>query len=185
MAEQDAELAAMAAVVEALSALDPEQRTRVLDYVLQRLNIAPVRRIGIPREGAVASASAAGAPPILNIRSFTEDKQPQSANEMAAVAAFYLSELAPPSERSPTINTDALRRAFKAAGFRLPKAVHATLTNACAAGYFDKASRGEYRLNPVGYNLVVHGLPRSGASAREARPRKAARRKAAKRGARR
>jgi hypothetical protein len=45
----------------------------------------------------------------------------------------------------------------------------------------ENVSRGEYRLNPVGYNLVVHGLPRSNAPA----PSGAVRRKVGKRGGRR
>jgi hypothetical protein len=53
-----------------------------------------------------------------------------------------------------------LERYFKQAGFKLPKAIKQALPNAAAAGYFDGTGGGRYRLNPVGYNLVVHALPR-------------------------
>jgi hypothetical protein len=33
------------------------------------------------------------------------------------------------------------------------------LIDAKASGYFESASRGEYKLNAVGYNLVAHNLP--------------------------
>ena len=79
---------------------------------------------------------------------------------MAALIAYYLSELAPEGEKSDTINSNVLRRYLKVAGFRLPNKISYTLINAAAAGYLDNVGRGEYRLNPVGYNLVVHGLPR-------------------------
>jgi hypothetical protein len=54
-----------------------------------------------------------------------------------------------------------VRKYFKIARFPLPRAPQQALPNAVAAGYLENVSRGEYRLNPVGYNLVVHGLPRS------------------------
>ena len=40
------------------------------------------------------------------------------------------------------------------AGFRLPNVLKNVLPNAASAGYLENVSRGEYRLNPVGYNLV-------------------------------
>ena len=58
------------------------------------------------------------------------------------------------------INAADLERYFKQASFKLPKSIKQALPNAAAAGYFDGAGGGRYRLNPVGYNLVVHGLPR-------------------------
>jgi hypothetical protein len=80
---------------------------------------------------------------------------------MAALVAYYLSEMAPEGERKDAINASDLERYFKQAGFKLPKAISQALPNAAAAGYFDSTGNGLYRLNPVGYNLVVHGLPRT------------------------
>jgi len=79
---------------------------------------------------------------------------------MAALVAYYLSEIAPENERKGEINASDLERYFKQARFKLPKAISQALPNAAAAGYFDSTGNGLYRLNPVGYNLVVHGLPR-------------------------
>jgi hypothetical protein len=79
---------------------------------------------------------------------------------MAAVVAYYLSEIAPSHERKDAINASDLQKYFKQAGFKLPKSIPQALPNAAAAGYFDSTGSGLYRLNPVGYNLVVHGLPR-------------------------
>jgi hypothetical protein len=42
----------------------------------------------------------------------------------------------------------------------LPEQIRVTLPNAKAAGYFDAAGEGEYKLNAVGHNLVVHSMPR-------------------------
>jgi len=81
---------------------------------------------------------------------------------MAAVIGYYMSELAPANEQSDTITRETIRKYFKMAGFPIPTALRNVLPNAAAAGYFEAVNRGEYRLNPVGYNLVVHRLPRSG-----------------------
>ena len=96
----------------------------------------------------------------ISIRDLKDEKAPTSSNQMAALVAFYLSELAPPDERQDAINAADLQKYFKQAGFKLPKLLGQTLPNAAAAGYFDSVGNGKYRLNPVGYNLVAHGLPR-------------------------
>jgi hypothetical protein len=83
---------------------------------------------------------------------------------MAVLVAYYLAELAPIEERKSTINTGDLETYFKQAKYRLPKKLRMTLVNAKNAGYFDFVTKGEYRLNTVGYNLAVHGLPAKAAS---------------------
>jgi hypothetical protein len=77
---------------------------------------------------------------------------------MATLVAFYVSELAPASERSATITKADVERYFKTAGFRLPADAAFTLVNAKNAGYLDNAGSGQYKLNPVGYNLVAHRM---------------------------
>jgi hypothetical protein len=104
-----------------------------------------------------------GAPPsesIIDIRSFKEQKGPGSAREMACVVAYYLQSLAPSAERKIEISSSDLEKYFKQAGFLLPKKIAQVLIDAKAAGYFDSTDRGTYKLNAVGYNLVVHTLPR-------------------------
>lgn len=178
MATKDKELEAISSIIELLKPLDATERSRVLEYVLRRLDMATVSAppIGGTIDQLETSGSAPSRFPIKDIRSLTAEKQPRSANEMAAVVAYYLAEQAPESERSETINVEAVRRYFKMAGFPLPRVLKNVLTNAYAAGYFDNVSRGEYRLNPVGYNMVVHGLPR-GASAGPITSSRAKRRK--------
>jgi hypothetical protein len=100
---------------------------------------------------------------------------------MAAVVAYYLSELAPPGERTETIGTAEVQKYFKQAGYPLPKVPRVTLANAAQAGYFDSAGTGQFRLNPVGYNLVVHSLPRKAAIEGTQTPKKRRKPTAAKR----
>jgi ABC-type tungstate transport system substrate-binding protein len=79
---------------------------------------------------------------------------------MAAVVAYYLSELASPDKRKKRINAIDVETYFKIADFPLPE-IRFTLPNAKAAGYFNAVGDGEYELNAVGHNLVVHNLPRT------------------------
>jgi hypothetical protein len=107
--------------------------------------------------------TAVDAPPessTADIRSLRETKQPKSGVEMAALVAYYLSELAPAAERRDAVSAADLEKYFKQAQYRLPQRIDMTLHNGVASGYFDRTGRGEFRLNPVGYNLVTHGLPR-------------------------
>jgi len=78
---------------------------------------------------------------------------------MAALIAYYLSELAPEDDRRDAIGTEDLRKYFRQANYPLPGAIQYTLGNAASAGFFESAGRGQYRLTAVGYNLVAHGLP--------------------------
>lgn len=158
MAAKDKELEAISSIIDLLKPLNSIARSRVLEYVLKRLDMEAV--------GATVSAEAPAKPhgttsTITDIRALTAEKQPRSANEMVALVAYYLSELAPEDETSRTVNVDMVRKYFKMARFPLPRSPQSALPNAVAAGYLENVARGEYRLNPVGYNLIVHGLPRS------------------------
>lgn len=95
----------------------------------------------------------------VDIRALKTEKSPDSAKQMACIVAYYLQELAPKDERKQTISTQEIEKYFKQANFKLPKKIEQVLVDAKRSGYFESAARGEYKLNAVGYNLVVHGLP--------------------------
>lgn len=162
------ELEAIKAVTEALSPLDGDVRKRVLLYVLEHLGIRLQNGHGsespptLPLEPTHPEAP--GAPPgyrIVDIRSLRQEKNPTSDVQMAAVVAYYLSKLAPSDERKDTVTAADIKKYFDQAGHPLPADANMTLNNARKAGYLDRVDRGQFRLNPVGHNLVVHGLPKS------------------------
>lgn len=162
----DPELKAIQSMITALESLDEEARRRVMSYVSQRLNLSldselkPVRTEPVSTSEIIGSTTETSTSHrMIDIRSLKEQKNPSSANEMATLVAFYLAELAPIDERKSSIDKDDIEKYFKQAGYPLPKAVRQTLPNAAKSGYFDITGGGRYRLNPVGYNLVVHGLP--------------------------
>lgn len=170
MSEQntDRELQAMQQVIDALESLDSDARTRVLAYVFQRLGLSLLNPPTNPPPYNAPSIPPVtpGAPtpsnlPITDIRSLKDAKQPKSDNQMAALVAYYLKELAPSADRKQAISHEDVEKYFKQAGFPLPKRINMTLNNSKNAGYFDSAGSGLFGLNPVGHNLVVHGMSSS------------------------
>ncbi|MGH3010026.1 MAG: hypothetical protein ACRDLM_11560 [Gaiellaceae bacterium] len=162
----DAEIRALQAVYDALEPLDDEARGRVLDYTLRRLGVRDlssqvVTPLTDKRDTLVVDVASPSTTPTTDIRSLRKEKEPTSAVEMAAVVAYYLSELAPSGEQKEAIGSADIEKYFKQAQYRLPQRIDKALHNAAAAGYFDRTGRGEFRLNPVGFNLVTHGLPRT------------------------
>lgn len=149
-------------IISALKYLDEESRITAISAVCQYLNIQLTEKPGIQSIIRTVENTPEKAPTtLIDIRTLKDQKQPSSAIEMAALVAFYLSELAPDPDRENTVETDDLVKYFKQADFPLPKTPEDLLPNAKKAGYFDSAGRGRYKLNPVGYNLVAHNLPRA------------------------
>jgi len=150
-----------------LKALDPNSRTIIIRTICDHLDIPFIEK---DQSKPVREESHVSRGP-SDIRSFKEEKNPSSANEMAAVVAFYLSELAPEQNRKTDVDVEDIIQYFKQASFPLPRVTQQLLVNAKNAGYFDSIGSGKYKLNPVGYNLVAHKLPRSG-QATAAKPTK-------------
>lgn len=168
---EDAELDAIKQILGALSSLDAEGQQRALEYVFERLKIVPPASNAMPYK-AVPVVPELNTPPTVvqsiptvptDIRTFTENKQPRSANEMAAVVAYYLEYEAPEAERKGTISSEDIEKYFHLAKYQKPGNPNMTLTHSKNSGYLDQQDRGQYKLNPVGYNLVAHKLPAGGA----------------------
>lgn len=71
---------------------------------------------------------------------------------MAAVAAYYLSEVAPPDDRKSEISASDITKLFKQANFPSPGSPKMTLVHAKNAGYLDPGS------SEVGISTVAIGL---------------------------
>lgn len=156
-------------IVSALEALEPNARTTAVTAACAHLRIStgtgPPSDSGQfdtrgqpPADHVVAPAPSPSK--VTDIKTFKDDKKPRSATEMACVVAYYLLELLPHGERKDKMTTKDIERYFKQAKFPLPKVLRQVLRNAKAGGYFDSVGTGAYKLNPVGYNLVAHTLPR-------------------------
>lgn len=173
-------------IIHALSLLDEASRVTAIRAACEQLKIKPPGSLGAPGEksSSTEAGNVAGATPpaqAKDIKELKEQKNPSSANEMAAVVAYYLSEIATGDERKSEVDLDDMVKYFKQAKFPLPRTPQMLLTNAKNAGYFDSSDRGKLKLNPVGYNLVAHNLPRSASGAPTQSGRRKTRRKNTKR----
>lgn len=182
-AKLKAEIDALQTVLSALAPLEEQVRVRVIRYAQERFGVSPGGRpastVSPPPTAPTAQTSQIHTPVplVTDVRTLKEQKQPSTAVEMAAILAYYLAELAPEGERKQSITVADINKYFKQADYPLPSSPRVTLHQAKNSGYLDSASRGQYKLNPVGHNLVAHGLPRAkGASA----PATASRRKTRK-----
>jgi len=192
MAENiEQELDAIKTIVEALQPLDGEARQRALAYATQRLGIEATAAPQVaptppsPFVETTSGQSDAPSPPtVTDIRSLKDQKQPGTDVEMATLVAYYLKHEAPESERKDEIGAEDIATYFVQAGYPLPNNKAYTLPNAKKAGYLENASRGKYKLNSVGHNLVAHNLPRSSSEAapkpRKQNAKKTAKKKASK-----
>ncbi|MEJ1967797.1 MAG: hypothetical protein WDN03_04040 [Rhizomicrobium sp.] len=171
MDNDDKELAAINVIVGALTDLDDEAKSRVIDYAIKRFRIATAQSemVAPPAsplsdaETPVQGETRRGAPSIqTDIKALKEAKQPSTGVQMAVVVAYYLKEIAPATERKDAIAATDITTYFNQARFPLPTGKNGpadTLNNARAAGYFESAGRGLFKLNSVGFNLAAYNLP--------------------------
>ena len=104
------------------------------------------------------------APPssATDIKSFVSEKKPRSDMQFAAVAAYYHRFVAPKDRRKETIDAKELQESARQAGRAVLHSPKATLNNAHASGYLDRAERGTFKISTVGENLVAMTLPGKG-----------------------
>lgn len=168
-------------IILALQPLDQDSRITAVRASCEHLDIPLVEKptgatgTGAQAKGGTGSQATPHTPSseyIVDIKTLKEQKRPTSANEMAALVAFYLSEVVLEQERKTEIDIEDMTKYFKQANFRLPKTPKQLLVNAKNAGYLDSAGGGKYKLNPVGYNLVAHNMPRTTTESATTSPRK-------------
>lgn len=160
-------------VVDALSTLDTKEQRTVIATVCSLLDLSPtsyacpgtVAPAAPPNSGQLQSPAAARHDEHphkhgLDIRTLKEQKQPDSARQMACVVAYYLLDHAPDAERKQTISSVDIEKYFKQAGYKLPSKLEQLLIDCKKSGYFEAVARGEYKLTRVGYNLVTHSMPK-------------------------
>src|SRR5580704_12964283 len=131
---EDVELAAIRTLLGVLTPLKPEVRSNVIDYVFRRLGItAPTVGGPVPPAALQPASQAAPAATIFpssqpgtptDLRSLREQKQPKSANQMVAILAYYLTNLAPADQRRDHIVSDDIKKYFPQANFELPIGSH-------------------------------------------------------------
>jgi hypothetical protein len=158
------ELAALTNVVRALQGLSADGQRRVVESALVFLGTQTTPAV----EGGDLLVSRRTASPEgrstehTNIRSLKEQKNPGSANEMAALVAYYLAEVAQGPEKKPAIEFSDIEKYFKQAEFRLPRHPKMTLVNPYYSRIAVPPSSGQ---PPNAPPYPVFGLPTRGARA--------------------
>jgi hypothetical protein len=149
-------------IIKALQPLNGESRITALKAASDHLKIQ-AQGFGFDSESSaldqVKEEPSTKQNKVIDIRTLKEQKSPSKVNEMAALVAYYLSETASQEERKNEVDVEDMEKYFKQASFRLPNK-RMVLHNAKKAGYFEALGNGKFKLNPVGYNLVAHSLPK-------------------------
>ena len=96
-----------------------------------------------------------------NIRTFVAEKKPKNDVQFAAVVAYYFAFEVQASDRKESVTSTDLLEATRLANWSRFQKPTVQLNNAVAQGYLDRAGRGQFRLSPVGENLVAMALPGS------------------------
>jgi hypothetical protein len=151
-------------IVEILRALRSEEQPRVIRWVQESLGIATIAPTS-PAPGGPATPRATGS----DIATFIKAKSPSNDVQFAATVAYYYAFEAP--DKKPEISADDLREATRLASTKRLDSPIQTLHNTVQRGYVDKGStRGTFKINSVGENLVAMSLPMGTVGATAARP---------------
>lgn len=149
-------------IVEQLKGLPAEDQERVIKWACEKLGIsessAPVAHPTVLGAPVVAPTShQQSVATSTNIKSFVEEKNPQSDMHFAVVVTYFYRFLAP--EKKEAITSEDLQEATRLAGRTRLTLPSKTLSNAVFAGLLDSAGRGLWKINTVGENLVAIVLP--------------------------
>lgn len=162
-------LEAARTVRDALQGFTSEEQQLILRWAAESLGLAPVASPPAPRltERPEPPPPAPSAPPspaeqtsVKDVKTFVDEKNPQTDIHLAATIAYFYRFEAPETERREDIDAAFLRDALRQAGRpgQLVKPL-TTLNNAHAKGLLDRNARGKFSINSVGENLVGMTLP--------------------------
>jgi hypothetical protein len=165
-------LEAARTVRDALQGFTSEEQQLILRWAAESLGIAPIASARasmtiepqepLPPAAPVPSSTlkAVGQISAKDVKTFVDQKNPQTDIHLAATIAYFYRFEAPETERKEDIDAAFLREALRLAGRpgQLVKPLQ-TLNNAHAKGLLDRNARGRFSINSVGENLVGMTLP--------------------------
>jgi hypothetical protein len=173
-------------IVRTLQLFKADDQERILRWAREKLGL-PVTSVLAPSTAptssilTLGSAGPSTAPPspmpmpppmptspspgARDIRSFLQEKRPASDVQFATAVAYYYAFAAPEAQRKAEISTTDLQEAARQADRERLHEPKDTLHNAYKGGYLDRGStRGAWRINTVGENLVAMAMPGDAAS---------------------
>jgi len=156
------DLEAVRIINAALQGFPKEDQERILRWVREKLGLTIKADKGGAREKPLVIENKPVGD-LSDIKSYVQQKKPQTDNEFAVVVAYFHRFKAPEGERKEEITAEDLQDAARKADYtRLIRPID-TLHNAFKRGLLDKGGgRGLFKINTVGENLVAMALPLSG-----------------------
>ncbi|MDI6802791.1 MAG: hypothetical protein QME58_02955 [Bacteroidota bacterium] len=155
MSQKPDDLEAVRAICIALEPFDETERGKIIKWASERIGIKSITPLPAPNTSPPTSGG-------KDIKTFLEEKNPTSANQLVAAVAYYYKFEAPASEKKNAITKDDLMEASRKANRERPKNPNVILVNAKEYGLVDKVGTGAYEINAVGENLVAVSMPGSG-----------------------
>ena len=166
MSQKPDDLAAIKTICDALEPFEQAERERIIRWASERLGIkgvstttTPAQQPGTLSHQIQIPASQSGT---KDIKTFLDEKNPTSANQLVAAVAYYHKFEAPVAERKNSISADDVTEACRKANRERPKFPSQIMVNANAFGLVDKVGTGAYEINAVGENLVAVSMPTAG-----------------------
>jgi hypothetical protein len=173
------EFDAVRMVVEILKDFKSDEQSRIIRWAQEKLGFVGGAHTAVPGfatpgmaiPGVGGPANRVGG---KDISSFMQAKNPTNDVHFATAVAYFYAFDAPEVNRKLEISASDLQDATRLCGrARLQRPI-TTLHNAVARGYLDKGStRGTFKINTVGENLVAMSLPTGPVSADAPRSRPA------------
>ncbi len=171
MATKPDDLEAVRTIADALSQFDDTEKERILRWAREKVglkistaspeqsNQAPVLQNQAHQPNILTSSSTK-----KDIKTFLQEKDPTSANQLVAAVAYYYKFEASESEKKSSITKEDVLDACRKATLPRPKAPAVVMVNAAKYGLIDNVGTGAYEINSVGENLVAVAMPTSGKS---------------------
>lgn len=168
MSQKPDDLEAVRTICTALEPFDESERLQIIRWACERLGIKFAAATPSPGQ-TFQTPPATGSTPLTgvhegakDIKSFLNEKSPNSANQLVAAVAYYHKFEAPATERKNAITKDDLLDACRKSQRERPKFPNQVMVNASAFGLVDKVDTGTYEINAVGENLVAVSMPTTG-----------------------
>jgi hypothetical protein len=177
MTPQKDDIEALRSITDILKDFDATEQQRIIRWVQEKLGVSsppppvqnPPNPAGTPPVTGPASTPAAS---VKNLKTFVTEKKPKNDVQFAATVAFFHRFEAAKEERKTEINAEDLVEASRLAVRERLHNPGQTLLNAHKVGLLDRVSRGVFRINSVGENLVAMTLPGDGTTATPAKKKK-------------
>lgn len=152
-------------VSELLNGIEKTRQQRILRWVCERLeldgiqSLLPVPPPAPPGLDKLPPQAPHAGNQGKDIKTFINEKKPNSDVQFATAVAYYYRFEAPQSQRKESIGASVLLDAARLADYKRPKKALDALNNAKKRGYLDGVERGLFQVNAVGENLVTMSMP--------------------------